>query len=319
MKKACFSLVVLALLGAPLRAQTYKSWAAATGFTGVPVTDVQTGLGLAASARTAATSPLGGTGVAYGYAWTEVGKLHVLSETRTDSLSFLAGSDQNFAYAGRDNNLSFDLASPSFYATAAQFVVTDLVVSGVGAASISLNMSMHALLQNTASTGVGNFAADSGFTLAFKASQGGAEVASGTLKVGRDVAGSMSQLVIGALPALGGLAPTINTSYMTNFFTVDRGVPITVDWFLSAYGVSFTNGGNATQSKADLSSTFSWATAGPVVTIMGGGTANSAQGGISNNLFSSSTSAPEPGSLVFLSVGVPLVILTRRHGMEREL
>jgi hypothetical protein len=314
MKK--FSILVLgALLGAalPAQAQVYRSWAAATGFTGIPVTDSRVGLGEVASARTTATSPLSGTGSAYGYSWTEVGKLHVLAEARTDSLSQLVGDDQNVAFSGRDNAASFDTTAPGFYATAAQFIVDDLVIPGVGIATVSTNMELHAILEATAATNLGSFVAESGFYIGFTVSQGGVGIGTGSLKVNRNSAGATTNTGTGLLPALGAVTPTLSTLYTTGNFTVTKGVPVKMDWFLSAYGIAFTNGGNATQGKNDMSSTFSWATSGPVFNIAGGGTVNSVQGGISNNLFGGGASAPEPASLVFLALGATLVIVHRRN------
>ncbi|WP_309715626.1 hypothetical protein [Armatimonas sp.] len=311
---ASLSFAALLALALPTHAQVYKSWAAATGFSGVPVTEFHSGLGLVSSARTSATSPMGGTGIAYGYSWTEVGKLHVLAETRTDSLSLAVGSDQNVAFSGRDNTGSFDTSAPGFYATAAQFVVDDLVIPGVGAATISTNMDLHAILDTTAATALGNFTSEGGFYIGFTVSQGGAGIGTGSLKVSRNSAGVTTNTGSGLLPALGAVTPTISTLYTTGNFTVAKGVPVKMDWFLSAYGIAFTNGGNATTAKTDMNSTFSWATSGPVFNIAGGGTASSAQGGISNNLFGGGgASAPEPTSVAFLMLGSTLVLIKNQR------
>lgn len=313
--KQNLTLLALCLLTStlPARAQVYKSWAAATGFSGVPVTDFHNGLGAVSSARTTATSPMGGTGIAYGYSWTELGALHVLAETRTDSTSLAVGADQNFAFSGRDNAAAFDPTAPGFYATAAQFAVDDLLIPGVGVTTVSANMSLHAILQSTAATALGSYVAESGFYLGFSVSQGGVGIGSGTLKVRRDAAGVSSQVGTGLLPESLVVAPTISTVYTTNSFTVTKGAPFKMDWFLSGYAASFTNGGNATTGKTDMENTFSWATSGPVFNIAGGGTISSAQGGISNNLYTSLASAPEPGTLTFLALGATLVIVTRRQ------
>ena len=299
-----------------VHAQVYKSWAAATGFTGVPVTDAHVGLGVVSSASTSATSPMGGTGAVNSQAHATVGQLHVLAKATTDSLSLLVGDDQNFGFSGRDNSNPFDTTAPGFYATAAQFVVDDLVIAGAGVTTISANMDLHAILDAGASTALGSFVADSGFAIGFKVSQFGIELGNGTLKVSRDYAGATTNTGTGLLPALIAVTPLISSVYTTGDITVARGAPITMDWFLSAYGSAFTNGGNRTSGKADLNSTFGWTSAGPVFNIAGGGTASSAQGGISNNLFSGGASAPEPGTLVFLTLGATLVIVTRRHRMR---
>lgn len=314
--KKLLGVLMGSLLGAalPAQAQVYRSWAAATGFTGIPVTDSRAGLGAVASARTTETSPMGGTGSAYGMAWAEVGTLHVLAEARTDSLSKAVGEDQNFAFSGRDNTAAFNLASPSFYATAAQFTVDDIILAGAGgAALVRTNMSLHAILDSTAATALGNFTAESGFYLSFAASQRGVSLGSGTLKVSRSSAGVTTNTASGLLLPLGAVTPEIRTGLATDWYMVDLGVPLKVEWFLSAYGIAFTNGGNSTQGKSDMSSTFSWATSGSVFEITGGGTANSVQGGISNNLFSTVASAPEPTSLLFLALGATLVIVHRRN------
>ena len=104
----------------PAQAQVYKAWAAAAGFSGVPV-----------------TSPLGGTGFVNSLARTTPGQLHVLAEASINSASLLVGDDQNFGLAGRGNGGPFDTVSPSFFATAAQFVVDDLTVPGVAVTMIS--------------------------------------------------------------------------------------------------------------------------------------------------------------------------------------